>query len=142
MQRLNVAALAIVILAGCSSSDAGPSTAPVSGVVTFKGRPVEGASVVFYPRDTSSKAKPAQGVTDAEGKFSLRTHIQKQDYKAGAEPGDYVVTVSKTEQVEARENAMVPPKQLLPRKYLEPRTSPFKASVAADGTNNFEFPLE
>ena len=44
--------------------------APVSGVVLLSGQPVEGAAVLFTPE---AGGRPADGVTDKEGKFTLQT---------------------------------------------------------------------
>lgn len=61
---------------------------PVTGTVTHNGAAVEGALVTFHAAGVT-----AFDTTDAEGKFSLKTRVGD-----GAEPGKYVVTVSKSEQ--------------------------------------------
>src|SRR5262245_1264000 len=63
----------------------------VEGLVTLDGVPVEGASVSFTPE---GEGQPAFGVTDSNGKFVLQTIN-----KAGANPGTYKVTVTKTKPV-------------------------------------------
>ena len=60
---------------------------PASGKVTYQGKPVEGASVVFVPE----KGPPGTGVTDATGTYTISTNG-----KPGATPGKNQVTVAKT----------------------------------------------
>lgn len=76
------------MLVGCGGQSY-PPTSPVSGTVTLDGKPVEGATVTFVPND--SKLRPAAGVTDSSGKYTL-TSFRSGD---GAMPGEYKVTVSK-----------------------------------------------
>jgi hypothetical protein len=69
----------------------------VSGTVTQKGKPVEGATVSFS-RGTGdlTKGELAIGKTDANGRYELMTHFGSQTASAsGAVPGDYKVTISK-----------------------------------------------
>ena len=81
------ACLGVVLLgAGCGPSR--PETAPVTGVVTLDGKPVEGASVMLTPE---GEGRPALGMTDMEGKFSLKT-FEPGD---GAMLGKHHVTVRK-----------------------------------------------
>src|SRR5438105_276136 len=77
----------------------GPSVKlnPVEGTVIYKGQPLEGATVSFHPQAPDKpNPTPSTGVTDAEGKFTLKTG----DYD-GAPAGDYVVTLIKSVQVGA-----------------------------------------
>ncbi len=92
---LIVVAVATVFAAavvGCGKGR--PKTVPVTGTVTFDGKPVEGASVAFYPAEGG---RPATGTTDAQGKFTLTT-FESGD---GALPGSYNVTVMKVSGGEA-----------------------------------------
>src|SRR5439155_9511032 len=61
----------------------------VRGKVTYKGAPVDGASVIFHPRGQAGPdvVRPV-AVTAADGTFSLRTAGVE-----GAPPGEYDVTV-------------------------------------------------
>lgn len=94
MQRLMwmgvVASLALVSL-GCQKGS-GLDTVQVSGLVTLDGAPVEGANVTFAPAATGG-GRAASGVTDKTGRYRLTT----LDPNDGALPGNYVVTVSKSE---------------------------------------------
>jgi hypothetical protein len=152
-----------VSLAGCSGN---PSTAPVRGIVTYRDKPVEGASVVFS-RDSGdlTKGEMAVGKTDANGQFELTTHFASQASAKGAVPGKYVVTISKhmppegmSEEkyqalVEAAKKigesgAMVPANQqppptveMLPN-YATASKSKLTADVPASGVTDLKFSLK
>lgn len=85
-------ALAVIVVAGCNKPPS-MKTCPVTGTVTYNGKPLEGATVVYVP--PSPDAPRASGTTDAEGKFSLTTYVRPQELLRGAVPGDYKVTVIK-----------------------------------------------
>jgi hypothetical protein len=69
------------LFAGCSNLVA------VQGEVTLDGKPLPNAKVMFMPK---GGGRPAEGTSDAGGKFRLTTN-QPLD---GAAPGEYVVTVT------------------------------------------------
>lgn len=82
---------------GCSKGPTLP-TVPVSGSVTLDGKPLEGAAVSFTPVPSNPDGKPANGITDAQGTFQLKTYLGGTTGQAsGAMPGDYVVMVTKYE---------------------------------------------
>lgn len=86
--------LGVVVLAGCGKRISVPSTAPVSGVVKYKGKPLQGIRVTLHPQTVS--AKPAfipTGQTGPDGRFKLSTGAPGN----GAPPGTYVVTFEKPE---------------------------------------------
>jgi hypothetical protein len=68
------------------------SVAPVHGSVTYKGRGVPGALVIFFPVDETAdvvkKLRPF-GSADADGKFELKTYSTGD----GAPPGKYRVSI-------------------------------------------------
>lgn len=128
---------ALLILVGCQSQS-GPATVGVSGTVTHKGQPVDGALVVFTPKGNTESKLAAQANTDADGNFSLQTYLGGDDYKAGIEPGEYDVSVTKLEVVQDMRSR---PKNLLPKKYSQPNTSDLEATVTVDGENEFKFDL-
>jgi len=80
--------------AGCSGT-ARPPTYPVSGTVTLKGKPLEGATIVFVP--VAKGAEAASGVTDASGKYQLTTFVAGD----GAQDGEYKIKVSKYDTTKA-----------------------------------------
>lgn len=71
-----------LILPGCGGSPPpGRKTAPVSGTVTFQGKPLADAKVFFFTEKFS-----AYGMTDAEGKYRIAQ---------GAMPGSNKVFITK-----------------------------------------------
>jgi hypothetical protein len=143
-----------IALIGCSSESHVPEGVelhPAGGKVTYKGQPVEGATVTFRP---SGQSPSAVAMTEADGTFKLQAFPNTE----GAVAGDYTVTVVKqvaaeTEKVdsfaemEQRSKAGQPAsgrpafRSLIPEKYGDPAKSGLKATVAADGENQFEFAL-
>jgi hypothetical protein len=152
-------------LAGCggSSDDAAvadrPETSPVTGTVTYQGKPVEGATVSFLstvvpipgqPTDASS----AYGLTDAQGTYRLTT-FETDD---GAVPGEYKVTITKIQtpppgaQVSMddpnynpdspAQTAAARPVYLVPERYSDRGTSNLTATVKAGGGNTIPFELK
>jgi hypothetical protein len=136
-------------LCGCSSRPARPPTYPVSGTVTWKGRPVEAARIVFVPIAAGTEA--ASGVTDASGKYQLTTFVAGD----GAQAGEYRVKVSKYDMKKAttdekkaymtfeEEQKLVftgdelptpPAKNLLPKKFEDDATSGLTHTVAKGPT--------
>ncbi|OYV82733.1 MAG: hypothetical protein B7Z73_16840 [Planctomycetia bacterium 21-64-5] len=121
----------------------------MTGVVTYNGVPVAGAAVVFSP---PSGGKPASGITDEQGHYILSTFKDKD----GAVPGDYQVSVAKSQTdgptmtdeerykyIEEHGGANPPEpesKNLLPEKYLSPATSDLKATVKP-GNNDIPLTL-
>lgn len=100
---------------------------PVQGEVTLDGRPVPSAKVLFVP---AAGGRPAEGTTDAMGKFRLTTN-SPQD---GAAAGEYVVTVTaRAIEYEARAGAEqgFVEKAIwhAPEKYSQPSQSGLKATV-------------
>jgi hypothetical protein len=134
-------------LVGCGGGGGDhPATVPVTGTVTYNGTPVDDATVTFSP---SADGHPAIGKTDARGEFSLMT----QWGTAGAVPGSYKVTVSKTEvqateatevEVEAApidEGELFESVERLPEKYKSVDSTDLTAEVKAEGGNTFAFDL-
>lgn len=134
--------LCLLLVVGCSG-ESFPRTYPVSGVVTYDGKPVEKATVNLVP--TTADGRSASGETDGDGKFTVTTYLSPTHSPAGALPGDYLVTVVKMEvpqmpegltqwEVQAWSQKAGAPKPLLPKIYLDPAKSGLKATVQA-GTN-------
>lgn len=76
--------LVAMFLIGCSGGQSGPPTLPVSGTISYKGKPLDDAVVTFHPAVGAKGAAQASGKTDAQGK-----------YKLTASAGTYAVTISK-----------------------------------------------
>ncbi len=148
--RMLSASLVVILgmgLAGCQSRPTDPNrpkTVPVSGVVTYKGQPVEGATVTFV--STAGK-HGAVGTTDAAGQFALTTFAPKD----GAVPGTYQVAIQKTvlegappEGATGKGGEEPPagtPKDLLPAKYKDASKSGLTVEVKEPGVKDLKFDL-
>ncbi|WP_145261422.1 DUF4198 domain-containing protein [Calycomorphotria hydatis] len=89
---------------GCGTD--GPERVPLSGVVTYKGEPLAGASVTFQPLATGKTTAPgiaSMGTTDQDGRFSLRT-INREN-TPGAVPGPNAITITTVQDFGASTNA-------------------------------------
>ena len=75
----------IGLLTGCGNSE---GHVPVTGTLLMDGKPMQGAGILLVPQP-SQGLLPAEGVTDASGKFKLSTTVAP-----GAKPGDYRVSVT------------------------------------------------
>lgn len=121
------------LLSGCNRS---PATYCVTGMVTYRGKPVDGAGVMFMP----SNGRPASALTDAEGRFTLRTFKQND----GATAGENVVCISKMmpQPGDKTKDAMLQNMiSLLPARYATPTISPLRATITTAGPNEFQFDL-
>jgi hypothetical protein len=125
--------------AGCDGSEAGPATVAVTGTVTNGGTPLEGANVIFHPVE-SGQTLASQAVTDAQGRFELSTHVGAGKFKPGIVPGRYAVAITKLDTASIA-TTLAPPKNLLPKKYADPKTSGLVAEVVEGQENDFEFAL-
>ncbi len=154
-----------MVAAGCGQGL--PATVAVTGEVTYKGVPVEGANVVFGRGSRSVQlGELAISKTDSNGRFEMISHFGGQASKPGVIPGEYRVTVSKyipppnmtMAQYEKLASAakkagetgeMVPvDKQppplvdMFPPQYSVSDKSNLKANVTTAGPNNFKFALD
>ena len=155
-QGLFLACSVTLLLVGCGKgADNRPARVPVTVTVMYRGAPVEGATVTLHP--TAQDGKPAFGTTDSQGRAVLGTF----DIGDGTLPGDYGVTVIKTEQgssggeTPAGEIGAMPavgpggapplppsgPRHLLPAKYADVNTSGLRQTINATGDNDFTLEL-
>jgi hypothetical protein len=148
---LLAATCTVPVMVGCfgGSNDSNrPAVVKATGTVTHKQQPVEGATVLFVPADGGHAAT---GITDASGKFQLRT-FEPND---GAVPGKYTVAISKYDMSTANpeleddlaselrpdNDEPIGPTSLLPARYAEAETSGITQEVSASGANDFSFDL-
>ncbi|HAH48311.1 MAG TPA: hypothetical protein DCM07_26385 [Planctomycetaceae bacterium] len=160
--------LSLSLTVGCSSNSPDtPETVPVAGSVSFQGKPLPGASVIFMNRDaTSPQTGTLNSITDDSGKFELKSYFGARTVKNGAVPGTYKVTILKMvppgEMTENEYEAKVaeadrivsgggiltadqtPPElqQLIPRKYSDASLSQLEAKVMPNQENEFQFDLK
>jgi hypothetical protein len=145
------------VLAGCSSEPERPPSYPVSGTVTWKGQPLEGARVVFVP--AAEGVESAVGVTGADGKYVATTYAAGD----GVQAGEYRVKVSKynvapptreeqekyqeltyeqEQAIYAEDELPTPPaKNLLPKKYESETTSGIVHKVT-EGPTTLDITIE
>jgi len=127
---------------GCTKST-GPKLYPVRGKVSYKGAPLDAANVIF--RSVDGNASGA-GRTNASGVYQITSQ-----WGSGLPEGDYLVSVTKFEERAIAEQEetynpqlanmdVIPPKSLIPMKYLSPEQSGLKATVSKSG-GTFDFDL-
>ncbi|MDR1270847.1 MAG: hypothetical protein LBK82_15135 [Planctomycetaceae bacterium] len=80
----------VLLLCGCGTK---LPIVPVSGTVTLDGKPLEGFQVFFQPvhEKTSETMLTSSGLTDARGKFLLKT--VEENPRNGASVGEYRVLI-------------------------------------------------
>lgn len=135
MNRLLGPALLLVVTTAFGCRRATPQfesrpTFPVEGTVLVQGHPREGVQVFLHPLDPSQRGKP-RGVTDAEGRFRLRTYHDGD----GAPAGQYTVTVywPAPYKPNVPVEDQMPPDRLKGR-YMNPQDSSLRAIVTAGPT--------
>lgn len=127
--------VAMVIAAGCNQSN-DPKTYPVSGKVSYRGKPVVSGIVLLTPAESGHAAT---GNLGSDGTFRLTT-FKKDD---GAVPGKYYVAV----QAFPAEGAGLPGAEFagktppVPLKYMSPSSSGLTVEIKAS-ENQLEFPLK
>ncbi len=92
MKPLMTMAAALVALpaVGCGEQSYEPKLVPVSGTVTFNGKPLEGATIVFVPTQGNKDQTSASDITGVECNYKAMT-----GGRSGVAPGRYKVIVEK-----------------------------------------------
>jgi hypothetical protein len=130
-QQVATLLAALTVMSGCSSEPQRVPVFPVTGKVTFKGKPADGAQVVLFPVNTENAAELApSGKVGKDGTFSL-TAYEPGD---GAPEGDYVATISWRKLVGGGEGGAVAGPNVIPKQYGSAATSPVKISVKGGPT--------
>jgi hypothetical protein len=137
----------LLLCTGCSGRR-GPQLAAAGGVVTYKGQPVDEATVTF----STELGPPAIGRTDSNGAFAFNTRG-----KSGAVVGPGVVSIIAVKQdreLTEQESSQLAGDRLeallakithhmIPKKYGHPSTSGLTVTVSEDPMKNqFTFDLE
>lgn len=128
---------AAVVLSFCGCG--GPfQLAPVSGVVSLNGEPLEGAMVRFQPQRSGAEVVlgPASlGVTDSAGRYSLQTHTRE----TGAVVGAHSVSISTFDQrlVDPKnsDKVEVVSKERVPKQYHSPSELRFDVKKGQNEAN-------
>lgn len=133
-----VFALLILVLVGCGSSNQ-KETHPVAGAVEFDGIvPVDG-TVVFHPVEKSEDdtTPTPRGTIKSDGSFQMRTYESSD----GAPAGKYTVTFSwqgdLSQYKDLSEDELDRLPELMPEKYLSPKTSDITVTIK-EGENSLD----
>ena len=128
--RQLVLCLSVGVLLGCGESL--PETTPVTGTVTFAGKPLTSGDVTLHPQVIAEglPRRPARGSLDAAGTFQLST-FRSGD---GAVPGTYHVTIhsyaNRTDKFD--DSGTFTPQWGIPRRYGDPNTSGLTVEISPD----------
>ena len=124
--------IAIFFIVGCLRND-GLVTAPVTGKVTYKGKPLPNGTIMFVP----SEGPAATGEIGSDGTYRLSTGSID-----GAVLGSHKVSITALADIGGAlpEQRNPTPPSLLPAKYLSHETSGLTAEVKK-GKNEVIFDL-
>lgn len=134
-----VAWLILLVMCGCGARDSLP-LAPVHGIVTCQGKPLDHGQVVFSP-ESGDKGVLSVGAITGGGAFEMRTGARD-----GAALGKHVVTVHCRQLATAQQaRDLRDPKyvlpSLIPEKYGNDRESPLRFEVRS-GSNDCPIELK
>jgi hypothetical protein len=134
MRSVLTVSLGLLLLTGC-----GPSIVKgvVSGTVTYKSQPVNGATLFLYPT-TAGKGSEMTIPVDQEGTFHA-SDVPAGDYKVVVEPskgnpGPKTKGMTKeqlAQQKELLDSLKQPPTIKIPQKYTKQETTDLKMTVGA-----------
>lgn len=125
------AALVCSLFVGCESEFVAPvETFKTAGKVTFKGQPIDGATLILHRQGESLADVPAPSArSNADGSFATTTFAAED----GAPAGEYIATIEWHKQIQKDGNWTHGP-NLLPPAYADPGKSPLKITIA-EGEN-------
>jgi hypothetical protein len=131
---------AILIAASGCANDQKP-LAPVSGIVTFNGKPLANGSVSFQPiapPGSNIAGKGSEAMCDENGHFQLQTI----EDKPGAVVGEHRVRIfgPKNRQIAPSDDSSSGGAEIIPRRYNFETTLTF--TVPPEGTDKANFDLE
>ena len=137
--------LLLVVAIGCSGD--GCDVAPVSGVITIGGKPIEGVKVKMFPvaidGSKTVKGKMASGITDAQGRYSLV--LADNNARSGATVGinrvvlSTLVTKRNPDDPAGAYLIVVP--EMIPKKFTSLRHTSLQFEVPTTGTDQANFEL-
>ena len=122
----------LISFLGCNKGSGNIGT--VEGVVTLDGKPVDRATITFYP----ASGRSSGGYTDENGHYSLvYTRSEK-----GAVIGEHQVTISTELEADYMGGANTEQRdESMPRRYLDRRKTDLTGTVEA-GSNAINFELK
>lgn len=134
-----------LLAAGCGAPGPKPDvyeTVSAAGTVSYKGQPLEASYEVVFHQDGK---RPAQGKTDASGKFVLGTNGPGD----GAPAGKHRVTVVYVPVVPDSASATPDeiakgaskPKVTIPKKYADKEKTPLEIEIPSGGSSDLKVEL-
>lgn len=122
-----IAIIALTSMVGCNSKATKERvpTFPVSGTITFQGKPIPGAFVALHPKATQENVPSPRASVAADGSLKVSTY----DGGDGAPEGEYVVTVEWYKPIKNGADVVAGP-NVIPKKYASPQTSDITIRVA------------
>jgi hypothetical protein len=141
--RRNLALLILlgaVVLGGCGKGISVPSTVPVSGVVKYKGKPLQGIRVTLHRQSGTAKSEfIPSGQTGRDGRFTLSTGAPGN----GAPPGTYVATFDKPEIGSPASTGSIETEvDAFGGKFTDPAKSKWTVTIEKGGNSLQPFELE
>ena len=128
--QLGILAL-LISCCGCPSGS--KDVGLVEGVVTLDGKPVDRATIRFFP----PTGRPSIGFTDDKGHYAL-VYTRKQK---GALIGNHKVTISTELEADYLDPSGQARKESMPPKYRDSRETELAATVEG-GQNEIDFELQ
>ena len=142
----------VLAVAGCGKPT-GVSFAPVTGRVVVNGQPLAAGTIHFFPDESQGTKGPmSTGVLQSDGSYTLRGPGQN----VGAMVGNHRVYLTLPLQdqmptpvvVDGKVVLQAPPRELaagtvtqIPKKFLQPETSAWTATVAEGKANVMDFEI-
>ena len=126
---------AALLLCGCSDGSRRDPIFPVSGRLTFKGKPMSGAHIDFLPLNNPKPELVAGGIAGDDGAYRLSSY----DPDDGSPAGEFIVTIVWPKAGPPLDEAGTLPDQL--KGVYATRTSRLRAHVKQE-TNVIEFHLK
>lgn len=124
MSRWPLVSLLLLLMA-CSRSSRPVPLFPVSGELTFEGKPCNGALVLLHPTGESNPPTPRpRAIVQSNGAFEVMTSKPGD----GAPEGEYTLSVEWRKVDDHPEQGM----SLIPSRYGDPKTSGLKVIVKAE----------
>ncbi len=129
---LPLALLTVTLVAGGGCGGATAPTerlVPVSGTITLDGKPLAGATIMFWPDSAKGNQTTSQpyAEADSQGRYQLLLGIGK-DKHSGSPLGWYRVIVEAWDLPKGK-SSNHPPKLLSPQVYADPKKSPLAVEV-------------
>lgn len=149
-----LAAIILCVIVGCGGDVTGPAFAPVSGVVTLEGKPIDGATIVFTPKKEGTMS---MALSDPDGKFVMKSGSGRKGAAVGDHDVTVILSVATEPATQATEDSLAPPLAsemgtdapkskpsrvgyIVPERYSKPGA--LSVTVPSGGLNNYQLELK